>query len=88
MAPTNTQTDNKAKRNTLQTKREQNSCGIKYYVPMPKSSTQFNSNELIKTKEKKENQLKKGTIKSILGFSRSYKVLCSGLISEVEYNIN
>ncbi len=55
---------------------------------MPKSSTQFNSNELIKTKEKKENQLKKGTIKSILGFSRSYKVLCSGLISEVEYNIN
>jgi len=55
---------------------------------MPKSSTQFNTEESVKTKEKKESQLKKATIKSILNFSRSYKVLSSGLILEIEYNTN
>ena len=55
---------------------------------MPKSSTQFNAEESVKTKEKKENQLKKGTVESILNFSRSYKVFSSGLISKIDFNIN
>ena len=55
---------------------------------MPKSSTQFNAKESVKTKEKKESQLKKGTIESILSFSKSYKVFSSGLISQIDFNIN
>ena len=57
-------------------------------MPMPKSSTQFNTEGSVKTKEKKENQLKKGTLESILNFSRSYKVFSSGLISQIDFNIN
>ena len=55
---------------------------------MPKSSTQFNAEESVKTKEKKESQLKKGTIESILSFSKSYKVFSSGLILQIDFNIN
>lgn len=55
---------------------------------MPKSSTQFNADESVKTKEKKVSYLKKGTVESILSFSRSYKVYNSGLISQIDLNIN
>jgi len=55
---------------------------------MPKSSTQFNAEESVKTKEKTESQLKKGTIESILSFSKSYKVFSSGLISQIDFNIS
>ena len=55
---------------------------------MPKSSTQFNADESVKTKENKVSYLKKGTVESILNFSRSYKVYNSGLISQIDLNIN
>ena len=57
-------------------------------MPMPKSSTQFNSNELTSTKEKNTHKLKSGIIRSILSFSRSFQVETSGIVSKIEYNIN
>ena len=57
-------------------------------MPMPKSSTQFNSEELIKTNEKYTHRLKSGIVKSILSFSRSFQVRSSSKVSVIEYHIN
>ena len=57
-------------------------------MPMQKSSTRLNSEEVLKTKENTANKLKAEIVNSILNFSKSLEVKNSATISHLEYNLN
>ena len=55
---------------------------------MLKSSTRYNSKELVLKNQKKTTQLKKEIVSSILNFSKSFQVEPYGDCSKIEYNMN
>ena len=57
-------------------------------MPMPKSTTHSNSEELFNIEENNTKRLKKEIVNSILNFSRSLQVRSSKAVETIEFNLN
>ena len=57
-------------------------------MPMPKSTTHSNSEELFNIELKNTNRLKKEIVNSILNFSKSLQVRTSKSVETIEFNLN